>query len=147
MSQTINQSETQGTQESAVAGAAAASTKDLVDQLLKPEVQQSLSSLVENLPKLTEMVNTLTQAYDTMQGLAKDQVFVNDIKAGFSGVVGPVVAKAKHAAAAAMEAGERAKSDTNTVSMFGVLKMLKDPNVQKALKFSQAYLDVLNEKK
>lgn len=146
MSQTINQSETQGTQEAALAGATA-STRDLVDQLLKPEVQQSLAALVDNLPKLTEMVNTLTKTYDVVQSLASDKVFVNDIKAGFSGVVGPVVDKAKHAAAAAMEAGDRVQKDNSTVSVFGLLKMLKDPNVQKALKFSQAYLDVLNEKK
>ncbi|GGA32917.1 DUF1641 domain-containing protein [Paenibacillus physcomitrellae] len=142
MSQTLNQSETQGTQETA-----AASTKDLVDQLLKPEVQQSLTTLVDNLPKLTEMVNTLTQAYDVMQSLATDKVFVEDIKAGFTGVVGPVVGMAKNAAATAIEANDRAKKDNSTVSVFGLLKMLKDPNIQKALKFAQAYLDVTNEKK
>lgn len=147
MSQTINQTENQGTQEAAVTEAAASSTRDLVDQLLKPEVQQSLTALVDNLPKLTEMVNTLTKTYDVVQSLASDKVFVNDIKAGFSGVMGPVVGKTKQAAAAAMEAGERVKKDNSTVSVFGLLKMLKDPNVQKALKFSQAYLDVLNEKK
>ncbi|MER1998874.1 MAG: DUF1641 domain-containing protein, partial [Lysinibacillus sp.] len=34
---------------------------DVLDQLLKPEVQESLNSLVEQLPKLTEMVNLLTK--------------------------------------------------------------------------------------
>ncbi|WP_223067322.1 DUF1641 domain-containing protein [Paenibacillus caui] len=141
MSQTINQSDAQGAQ-------TAANTKDLVDQLLKPEVQQSLAALVDNLPKLTEMVNTMTQAYDVVQALATDKVFVEDIKAGFSGVVGPVVGIAKNAAATAIEAGERVKRDQSpNVSVFGLLKMLKDPNVQKALKFSQAYLDVLNGQK
>jgi uncharacterized protein YjgD (DUF1641 family) len=142
MSQTLNQSETQGTQETT-----AASTKDLVDQLLKPEVQQSLTTLVDNLPKLTEMVNTLTQAYDVVQSLASDKVFIEDIKAGFTGVVGPVIGMTKNAAATAIEASERAKKDHSTVSVFGLLKMLKDPNIQKALKFTQAYLDVTNEQK
>ncbi|MBT2646934.1 DUF1641 domain-containing protein, partial [Bacillus sp. ISL-34] len=32
---------------------------DILDQLLKPEVQESLNTLVEQLPKLTELVNIL----------------------------------------------------------------------------------------
>ena len=30
---------------------------DILDQLLKPEVQESLTALVEQLPKLTELLN------------------------------------------------------------------------------------------
>ena len=37
---------------------------DLLDQLLKPEVQESVTYLVEQLPKLTEIVDFLTKAYD-----------------------------------------------------------------------------------
>lgn len=44
---------------------------DLLDQLLKPEVQESLTTLVEQLPKLTEGVNLLTKTYDLAQNLLK----------------------------------------------------------------------------
>lgn len=44
---------------------------DLLDQLLKPEVQESLTTLVEQLPKLTEVVNLLTKTYDLDQNLLK----------------------------------------------------------------------------
>ncbi|MGE6379868.1 DUF1641 domain-containing protein, partial [Peribacillus muralis] len=37
---------------------------DILDQLLKPEVQESLNTLVDQLPKLTELVNILTKSYD-----------------------------------------------------------------------------------
>ena len=40
---------------------------DVLDQLLKPEVQESLTTLVEQLPKLTELVNLLTKSYDFAQ--------------------------------------------------------------------------------
>ncbi len=40
---------------------------DVLDQLLKPEVQESLTTLVEQLPKLTELVNILTKSYDFAQ--------------------------------------------------------------------------------
>lgn len=34
---------------------------DVLDQLLKPEVQEALTVLVDNLPKLSEMVTVLTK--------------------------------------------------------------------------------------
>ncbi|MFF2858230.1 DUF1641 domain-containing protein, partial [Peribacillus sp. NPDC058002] len=43
---------------------------DILDQLLKPEVQESLNTLVEQLPKLTELVNILTKSYDFAQSVA-----------------------------------------------------------------------------
>ncbi|AWB46395.1 hypothetical protein DCC85_20985 [Paenibacillus sp. CAA11] len=140
MSQTMNQNE------SAQVPAAAPETNDVLDQLMKPEVQQSLTTLVENLPKLTEMVTVLTKFYDVANSLAGDKVFVDDIKAGFSGVAGPVIGKVKGAASAAIEANDRAQNDQSSIGLFGMLKMLKDPNVQKALRFGQAYLDILSDR-
>ncbi|WP_217593479.1 DUF1641 domain-containing protein [Cohnella sp. GbtcB17] len=120
--------------------------QDVLDQLMKPEVQQSLTTLVDNLPKLTEMVTTLTAAYDFASGLAKDQVFINDTKAGLVEFFTPVVDKAKGLASAAIEAGDRAEADTQAVGLFGLLKMLKDPQVQKTLRYTQAFLNVLAER-
>ncbi|OBG93565.1 hypothetical protein A9X05_09515 [Mycobacterium sp. E3298] len=120
--------------------------QDVLDQLMKPEIQQSLTTLVDNLPKLTEMVTTLTAAYDFASGLAKDQVFINDTKAGIVEFFTPVVDKAKGLASAAVEAGDRAEADTQTVGLFGLLKMLKDPQVQKTLRYTQAFLNVLAER-
>lgn len=120
--------------------------QDVLDQLMKPEIQQSLTTLVDNLPKLTEMVTTLTAAYDFASGLAKDQVFINDTKAGIVEFFTPVVDTAKGLASAAIEAGDRAEADTQTVGLFGLLKMLKDPQVQKTLRYTQAFLNVLAER-
>lgn len=142
MSQTFNQTEAVET----APQTGTPGTNDVLDQLMKPEVQQSLTALLENLPKLTEMVNALTGVYDVAKGLASDQVFINDIKAGFTGVMGPVVGTVKGAASAAIEAGERAQVDQGSIGVFGLLKMLKDPNVQKALRFSQAYLNIISER-
>ena len=50
------------------------SQRDLIDQLLKPEVQESLTVLVDQLPKLTELVNILTKSYDFAQSVATDEV-------------------------------------------------------------------------
>ncbi|THF84187.1 DUF1641 domain-containing protein [Cohnella fermenti] len=119
---------------------------DVLDQLMKPEVQESLTVLVENLPKLAEMVTFLTKAYDFAQSVATDKVLINDFAHGIGEVVKPVVDKTKNIAAAAIEAGDRAEADTATVGLFGLLKLLKDPQLQKTLRFTQAFLTVLGEK-
>lgn len=127
--------------------AAQRNSQDLLDQLLKPEVQESLTVLVDNLPKLAEMVTFLTNAYDFAKNVATDKVLINDFAHGIGEFVKPVAEKAKGIAAAAIEAGDRAEADTSTIGIFGILKMLKEPQVQKSLKFAQAFLHALSENK
>ena len=43
--------------------------KDVLEQLLKPEVQESITALVEQLPKLSEMITQLTEIYETVNSL------------------------------------------------------------------------------
>jgi uncharacterized protein YjgD (DUF1641 family) len=132
--------------EIAMEQAPASTRTDVLDQLMKPEVQQSLTVLVESLPKLTEMVTFLTSAYDLVQNIVTDEVLIEDLKGGMEEFVKPIKDKAKGLAAAAIEANERMASDTSTVGLFGILKMLKDPQVQKMFRFTQAFLEVLSER-
>ena len=82
---------------------------DILDHLLKPEVQNSLNALVEQLPKLTEMVNVLTEYYDVAQSLATDEVLKNDTVGAIKEVVEPVIGTVKNVAATAIEAKDRAE--------------------------------------
>jgi uncharacterized protein YjgD (DUF1641 family) len=121
---------------------------DILDQLMKPEVQQSLSVLVEQLPKLAEMTTALTKIYGVVHSIATDPIAAEDFKSGFGEVIRPITTKVKTAAAAAIEASDRVnESETPPIGLFGILKMLKDPHVQRMFKFLQAYLDVLSEQK
>lgn len=120
--------------------------QDLLDQLLKPEVQDSLTNLVEQLPKLTELVNVLTKSYDMAQSLATDEVLKNDTVGAITEIAEPVVATVKSVAATAIEAKDRAQESHDVIGLFGLLKMLKDPQAQKLFRFVQAYLEVSSEK-
>lgn len=122
-------------------------SQDVLDQLLKPEVQESLTVLVDNLPKLAEMVTFLTNAFDFAKNVATDKVLINDFAHGIGEFAKPVVDKAKGIAAAAIEANDRAQAETATIGLFGILKMLKDPQVQKTLRFAQAFLGALADGK
>ncbi|MFC0210924.1 DUF1641 domain-containing protein [Paenibacillus chartarius] len=120
---------------------------DVLDQLLKPEVQQSLSTLVEQLPKLTEMMTTLTKTYDFIQKVANDRILIQDMIGGIQEVVKPVEEKVKSYASAAIEASDRAEQSDAQIGLFGMLKLLKNPELQHMLRFAQAYLDILGERK
>ncbi len=120
---------------------------DILDQLLKPEVQESLTVLVEQLPKLTELVNVLTKSYDIAQSLATDEVLKNDTVGAIKELAEPVTATVKSVAATAIEAKDRADESTEVIGLFGLLKMLKDPQAQKLFRFIHAFLEISSEQK
>ena len=119
---------------------------DLLDQLLKPEVQQSLTILVDQLPKLAELTTILTKSYDFAQTLATDETLKNDTVSAVTEMASPVVDGAKSLAQTAIEAKDRADESNETVGLFGLIKMLKDPQVQSVFRFANAFLQVSAEK-
>ncbi len=104
---------------------------DVLDQLLKPEVQESLTTLVEQLPKLTELVNILTKSYDFAQTVATDEVLKSDTVGAITELVEPVKDTVKSMVATAIEAKDRADESNEVIGLFGLLKLLKDPQAQK----------------
>ncbi|MGH1080059.1 DUF1641 domain-containing protein [Bacillus cereus] len=119
---------------------------DVLDQLLKPEVQESLTTLVEQLPKLTELVNILTKSYDFAQTVATDEVLKSDTVGAITELVEPVKDTVKSMAATAIEAKNRADESTEVIGLFGLLKLLKDPQAQKMFRFVNAYLQISAER-
>ncbi|WP_242234623.1 DUF1641 domain-containing protein [Bacillus cereus group sp. BfR-BA-01316] len=119
---------------------------DVLDQLLKPEVQESLTTLVAQLPKLTELVNILTKSYDLAQTVATDEVLKNDTVSAIQELVEPVKDTVKSMAATAIEAKDRADESNEVIGLFGLLKLLKDPQAQKMFRFVNAYLQISAER-
>jgi uncharacterized protein YjgD (DUF1641 family) len=120
--------------------------RDLLDQLLKPEVQESLTILVDQLPKLTELVNILTKSYDFAQSVATDEVLKNDTVSAITEMIDPVKETAKEIAATAIEAKDRADESNEVIGLFGLLRMLKDPQAQKLFRFAQSYMQIMSER-
>ena len=119
---------------------------DVLDQLLKPEVHESLTTLVEQLPKLTELVNILTKSYDFAQTVATDEVLKSDTVGAITELVEPVKDTVKSMAATAIEAKDRADESNEVIGLFGLLKLLKDPQAQKMFRFVNAYLQISAER-
>lgn len=134
------------TQQKSEALTASQEQLDVLDQLLKPEVQESLTTLVEQLPKLTELVNILTKSYDLAQAVATDEVLKSDTVSAITEIVEPVTHSVKSLAATAIEAKDRADANHEVIGLFGILKMLKDPQAQKLFRFANAFLQITAEK-
>lgn len=139
MSEAISEQETQNV-------SVGKEQNDVLDQLLKPEVQESLTILVDQLPKLTELVNLLTKSYDFAQTVATDKVLKSDTVGAITEIVEPVKHSVKNIAATVIEAKDRAEDSNEVIGLFGLLKMLKDPQAQKIFRFLNAYLQISAEK-
>lgn len=122
-------------------------SNEILEQLLKPEVQDSLNVLIENLPKLAEMSSLLTSVYEFSSIIAKDETLKNDTVSAVTELATPVVNKVKSVAQTSIEARDVADKSTETIGVFGLLKILKDPQVQSVLRFVNAFLEVSAEKK
>jgi uncharacterized protein YjgD (DUF1641 family) len=120
---------------------------DVFDALLDPEVQQSLQVLVQQLPKLTEITTLLVKAYDVSSEALKDGETLEGVTRLVHDSVQPLQEKFKDGKAAVEEAKLRADKDSTHISVFTLLKLLKDPLIQKNLRFVFALLNVLGEKK
>jgi uncharacterized protein YjgD (DUF1641 family) len=119
---------------------------DVLDQLLKPEVQESLNALVDQLPKLTELVGMLTKSYDFAQAVATDDILKSDTVGAVKEIAEPVVGTVKGLAATAIEAKDRAEESNEVIGLFGLLRMIKDPQVQKLFRFVNAFLQINAER-
>ncbi|SDW47651.1 DUF1641 domain-containing protein [Paenibacillus sp. CF384] len=119
----------------------------VLNHLSKPEVQEALTVLVTNLPKLAEMTTLLTKTYDLAKQAAGDRVLVQDTLGAIMEVMKPIEENVKHYASAAIEARGRAEKDDSTIGLFGMLGLLKDPEFQRVLRFGQAYLNILGDRR
>ena len=119
---------------------------DVLDQLLKPEVQESLTTLVEQLPKLTELVNILTKSYDFAQTVATDEVFKSDTVGAITELVEPVKDTVKSMAATAIEAKDRADESNEVIVPVRSIKIIKRSTSTKMFRFVNAYLQISAER-
>ena len=119
---------------------------ELLNQLLQPEVQTSLTALIEQLPKINELVNALTKTYDLTKSLATDEVLKSDTVGAIKELVEPVKGAVQNIAATAIEAKDRAEESNEVIGLFGLLRMLKDPQAQKLFRFMNAFLEISSEK-
>ncbi|BAU28264.1 uncharacterized protein YjgD (DUF1641 family) [Aneurinibacillus soli] len=121
---------------------------------LNKENLEALGTIMESLPRLAKMVGALDRLYTTLEPVLTDKDILVDVAGMIQVVTAPVtervqegVSMAKEGMSMVQEAKARAARNHDTLSIFGVMKMLKEPAVQDGLKFAQAMFAVMAERK
>lgn len=113
---------------------------------LNLETVEALVGLLEKLPKLLQMINQLEDILDFATAVLADQQTIDYATASIQSYTEPVVEKGKQGLSLVKEIQQQAEATTEPVKLFTIMKWLKDPSVQKSLKYVQATLQVLNKK-
>ncbi|QSO52288.1 DUF1641 domain-containing protein [Alicyclobacillus curvatus] len=119
---------------------------DAFELLLKPEYQDALRDIVEHLPKLATVMGLFGKFYDVSAEALSDPDLMGAVDEIVRAKAEPWMQTYSNFNAAVKEAKERAEADTTQIGVFGVLRMLKDPVVQKNLKLVSAFLSVWAER-
>ena len=125
---------------------AATSQADAFELLLKPEYQEALHDIVEQLPKLAVVMSLFGKLYDVASEALTDGELMGSLEELLRQKTQPIKESYANLSWAAKEAKERAESETAPIGVFGILRMLKDPMVQKNLKLVSAFLSVMGER-
>lgn len=121
------------------------SKADAIELLLEPENQEALRAIVEQLPKVASAMRLFGKAYDVIEEILTDGATLGAIEEMVRAKTGPVLSKTSGVMTAVKEAQVRAESDSSTIGVFGLMRLLKEPSVQKNLRFVQNFLTILSE--
>ncbi|MGE5704918.1 MAG: DUF1641 domain-containing protein [Clostridia bacterium] len=121
--------------------------KQLSQTNIDKDTLPSLVALLEKLPKLVTLVSALEKVADFMESIGNDKQSQQYLIQGAKELVSPVLDRVQDGVSILEEAKERAAGSNHTVSIFDLFKLLKDPTVQRSLRFTQALLEVVSERK
>lgn len=110
------------------------------------ETVNAIISLVEKLPKLVELLDKMENVIDFATAILQDKQSTDYIMSEAKGYTDPLLDKGKDGLAFVQQVQVRAESNPQNISIFSLVKWIKDPAVQKGLNYAQAAIEVLNEK-
>ncbi len=109
------------------------------------ETVEALISLLEKLPRLNELVKTLDNFLQFGEAILHDDASLNYAAASLKSYTDPITEKGRRGLDLVKDIQERAHADSEPIKLFTILKWLKEPSVQQALKYVQATLTTLNK--
>lgn len=110
------------------------------------ETVNAMIALVEKLPKLVALIDKLENMIDFATDILQDKQSTQYLMDEAKEYTEPLLDKGKGGLAFVQQVQARADSSPQTISLFSLVKWIKDPAVQKGLNYAQAAIDVLNEK-
>lgn len=112
---------------------------------LNADTLEAAVALLGKLPMLLQLIETVEQLTVFVQDVLGDEQSIEQLFQSLNEL--PLVQKGKETAGLIDEIKEEAQSKPQQqVSLFTLMKWLKDPTVQKGLHYAKAALDVLGKK-
>ena len=120
---------------------------DILDLVVQPEIKEFLATTVQMIPKITNILKITSEMYDLAEELLKDTEMLEIFGETMNGTTEPIQDTIEDGVSLLHEAQERAEADTSNVGMIGLYRMLKDPTIQKNLRFMKALLATIAERR
>ncbi|UOF91183.1 hypothetical protein LSG31_02680 [Fodinisporobacter ferrooxydans] len=122
-------------------------TSQLPEITIGNETLEAIATFINKLPKIAEYLTVMEELMDLAQTVLSDKKTMEFMFKGVQSMTEPMQTKIKEGISLVEEAKIRANADSSTMSIFSVMKLLKDPMVQEGLKFTKAFLEVVSERK
>ncbi|TCT24557.1 uncharacterized protein DUF1641 [Melghiribacillus thermohalophilus] len=99
--------------------------------------------LLEKLPRLVEMVEKLEIAVEFIENVLRDQESMDYLQDSAKAYMEPVRRRVDDGLNFWKEVQAKAETNKQHISIFTIMKWMKDPNVQKGLSYVQAIMDTM----
>jgi len=108
---------------------------------------EALMELVHKLPKYTKYLSIVEPIMDFLLSISRDQESVDYLYKGAHELTGPIRQKVENGWDLIQRAKIEADNDHSPVTIFTVLKLIKEPAVQRSAHFVKALLTLASEPK
>ncbi len=122
-------------------------TVDVTELLMRADVQKALIDVLEQLPKFAPLLVLAGKGVEAAREAISDPDLMGGLEEVVLEKVKPLQGKASDLTSMLQEAKQRAERSNQYIGMFGLLRLLKDPTVQYALRYVQALVDVASERR
>lgn len=113
---------------------------------IQVETLEAAMQLIEKLPMLLQVTNQLEAMFDFAKDVYQDEETKELIGRRVEEYVSPAKEKVEWSRATFEEVQRRVAEDDRQITLFSLMKWLKEPSVQHGLKYMQATIDVLSER-
>jgi hypothetical protein len=115
------------------------------DVLMRPDVQDALATLLGELPRLASSLTLMGKVCQAASEALSDPDLMGGLEDMVRERAKPWCERARSAQEIVREAQQRAAQDDTRYGVFALLKLFREPAVQRALRFVAALLEVTEE--
>lgn len=119
---------------------------DLPPMHLGRETLESAVVFIDKLPKIAKYMTAMERLLDTAESIFSDEQSLDNLFDGARELMAPWQDKLHDGVSLVQEARKRASDDKTPVTLFALMKWIKDPSVQRGLHFLKAFLSLLGER-